>query len=82
MKIAEGYQNLRPLVLAGKSLTDTRQLYETLQRILQNNPEWLIPANHLSLQLSGSSLKKPDRLQLQQGNGILLNLPMAKTRGF
>ena len=65
-------QGLRPLILAGKSLTDTRQLYETLRLILQSNPQWQTPANHLCLELSGRGLKQADKLQLQQGNGILV----------
>jgi hypothetical protein len=72
LRTDQGHQGLRPLILAGKSLTDTRQLYETLRLILQSNPQWQTPANHLCLELSGRGLKQADKLQLQQGNGILV----------
>ena len=66
------HEALRPLVLAGKNIADTKQLYETLQLVLQANSEWRTPANHLCLQLSGRRLKRTDKLLLQQGNGILV----------
>jgi superfamily II DNA or RNA helicase len=72
LRTDQGHKGLRPLVLAGKSLADTRQLYETLGLILQSNPQWQTSANHLCLQLSGHALNQNDREQLRRQNGILV----------
>lgn len=72
LKIGQKYDGLRPLVLAGKNIADSKQLYQTLDLILQANPQWRIPANHLCLQLSGRSLKRADTNALENGNGILV----------
>jgi superfamily II DNA or RNA helicase len=68
----QGHRNLRPLTLAGKSLTDTRQLYETLQNILAANPQWQTKENHLCLQFTSRPLKTTDKRHLENGNGILI----------